>query len=369
MSEFRCELVKTVDDSYNIEIGRNLEEKLIGDIKSGMFGNIKNFAVITDTNVLKLYGAKICDMLIDEGYHAHLFAIQAGELSKTRETKGFVEDSMLGSGLRRDCMVVAVGGGVVSDLAGFVAGTFGRGVPFVIYSTTLLSAADASIGGKVAVDTALATNQIGMFNQPKKVYIDIASWITLPEREIRSGLAETIKHSCIGDKDFFEYLEKNIERVFTFDFDVCEHVAECNCKIKYNVVMRDEREQDLRSVLNLGHSVGRALETASGYMMLHGEAVAIGLVAQMRLGERYGYISRENVKRVEDLLKRVGLPTHIPDNVRKELIIDKLYTDKKVRNGKLRFVFQKEIGAMMCFDGCYTKEVEENEVAAVITQL
>ena len=316
MSEFRCELVKTVDNSYNIEIGRNLEDKLISDISSGMFGDIKNFAVITDTNVLKLYGAKICDMLINKGYHAHLFAIQAGELSKTRETKGFVEDSMLGSGLRRDCMVVAVGGGVVSDLAGFVAGTFGRGVPFVIYSTTLLSAADASIGGKVAVDTALATNQIGMFNQPKKVYVDIASWMSLPEREIRSGLAETIKHACIGDKEFFEYLEKNIEKVFTFDFGVCEHVAERNCNVKYNIV-----------------------------------------------------ISHENAKRVEDLLKRVGLPTRIPENIRKELIIDKLYTDKKVRNGKLRFVFQKEIGEMMCFDGCYTKEVEESEVAAVITQL
>lgn len=369
MSQFRCELVKTVDNSYNIEIGRNLEEKLISDIESGMFGDIHNFAVITDTNVMKLYGTRICDAISNAGYNAHLFAIHAGELSKTRETKEFVEDSMLGAGLRRDCMVVAVGGGVVSDLAGFIAGTFGRGVPFVIYSTTLLSAADASIGGKVAVDTPLATNQIGIFNQPKKVYIDIASWLTLPEREIRCGLAETIKHACLADKEFFEYLEQNIDKVFDFDFAVCEHIAETNCKIKYSVVMQDEQEQNMRAILNLGHTVGRALETASSYMMLHGEAVSVGLVAQLRLGERYGYITRENAKRVEDLLVKVGLPVRVPEAIRKELIIQKLYTDKKMRAGKLRFVFQKEIGDMMCFDGSYTKEVSENDVAAVVTQL
>ena len=276
---------------------------------------------------------------------------------------------MLGAGLRRDCMVIAVGGGVVSDLAGFIAGTFGRGVPFVIYSTTLLSAADASIGGKVAVDTPLATNQIGIFNQPKKVYIDIASWITLPPREVRCGLAETIKHACLADKEFFEYLEQNIDKVFDFDFAVCEHIAKSNCKIKYSVVMQDEHEQNMRAILNLGHTVGRALETASGYKMLHGEAVSVGLVAQLRLGERYGYISRENAKRVENLLIKAGLPVKVPDGIRRELIIDKLYTDKKVRAGKLRFVFQKEIGEMMCFDGLYTKEVIENDVAAVLTQL
>ncbi len=369
MSEFRCKLVKTVDDSYDIEIGRGLEGRLIDDIAGGAFGKIRNFAVITDTNVMELYGAKICEELKNNGFNAHLFVIQAGELSKTRETKSFIEDSMLGAGLRRDCMVIAVGGGVVSDLAGFVAGTFGRGVPFIIYSTTLLSAADASIGGKVAVDTPLATNQIGVFYQPKKVYIDIAAWMTLPAREIRCGLAETIKHACIADKEFFEYLENNIGKVFEFDLEVCENIAKRNCEIKYNVVMRDEREQNLRAVLNLGHTVGRATETASGYALLHGEAVAIGLSAQLKLAERYGYISHENARRVEDLLVKAGLPITIPKSIRKQLIIDKLYTDKKVRDGKLRFVFQKEIGDMMCFDGSYTAEVCENDVAVVLTQM
>lgn len=142
--------------------------------------------------------------------------------------KEFVEDSMLEKGYRRDCCVIAVGGGVVSDLAGFVAGTFGRGVPFINYATTLLAAADASVGGKTAVDTPLATNLIGIFNQPKKVYIDIDAWKTLPERQISSGLAETIKHACIADSEMFSYLENNIEKILVNDKEACEYIAEHN---------------------------------------------------------------------------------------------------------------------------------------------
>lgn len=155
-----------------------------------------------------------------------MFVIPNGEKSKTRAMKEFVEDSMLEKGYRRDCCVIAVGGGVVSDLAGFVAGTFGRGVPFINYATTLLAAADASVGGKTAVDTPLATNLIGMFNQPKKVYIDIDAWRTLPERQISSGLAETIKHACIADSEMFSYLENNIEKILVNDKKPC--VDKCN---------------------------------------------------------------------------------------------------------------------------------------------
>lgn len=368
--KFYCELKKVVDDSYDIEIGHKLSDTLINDIQNGLVGKIKKFAIVTDSIVENLYAKKIFDKLIANGFQADLFVIPEGEKSKTRPMKEFVEDSMLNKGYRRDCCVLAIGGGVVTDLAGFVAGTFGRGVPFINYATTLLSAADASVGGKTAVDTPLATNLIGMFNQPKKVYIDIDTWKTLPERQLSSGLSETIKHACLGDLEMFEYLEKNIEKVLQNDVEACEFIAERNCRVKYNVVMKDERESGLREILNLGHTVGRAIETVSDYKLLHGEALSIGMVAQVKLGNELGFISEENMNRVIDLYKKANLPIKIPDYIDKNVLVKKLYTDKKVRDGKLRFVFQKEIGDVMCFgDNAYGLEIAENQIAKIIENM
>lgn len=156
--------------------------------------------------------------------------------------------------------MIAIGGGVVTDLAGFLAGTYGRGVPFINYATTLLAAADASVGGKTAVDTPLATNLIGLFNQPRKVYIDIAAWKTLPKRQMASGMAETIKHACLASREMFEFIEENLDDIMSFQKFACEYIAENNCKIKYDVVMKDERESGLREVLNLGHTVDAPLK-------------------------------------------------------------------------------------------------------------
>lgn len=366
---FRCELKKVVDDTYDIEIGHGLQERLVDDLKHGLTGK-KRFAVITDSIVEGLYARDILDRIRAAGFFAELFVIPEGEKSKTRQMKEFLEDSMLEKGFRRDCAVIAVGGGVVTDLAGFVAGTFGRGVPFVNYATTLLAAADASVGGKTAVDTPLATNLIGMFNQPDKVYLDIDTWKTLPREQISSGLAETIKHGCLGDRELFEYLEENVERIFEGDVAACEFIAEHNCAVKYRVVMQDERESGLREVLNLGHTVGRAIETVSDYRLSHGEAVSVGIVAQARLGEKLGFITPEDRQRVEDLLERAGLPVRIPDYIRRDELVRKLYTDKKVRDGKLRFVFQKGIGEVVQFgENDFAKEIAEEEIAAIIREL
>ena len=366
---FNCELRHVVDDSYEIEIGHKLQDKLVNDLKNGLTGK-KKFAVVTDSIVEGLYGRDIYERIIAAGFKADLFVIPEGEKSKTREMKEFLEDSMLEKGYRRDCAVIAVGGGVVTDLAGFTAGTFGRGVPFVNYATTLLAAADASVGGKTAVDTPLATNLIGIFNQPDKVYIDIDTWKTLPAVQVSSGLAETIKHGCLGDRELFEYLEKNVDRIFAGDTDACEYIADHNCRVKYQVVMKDERESGLREVLNLGHTVGRAVETVSDYKLYHGEAVAIGLAAQARLGEKMGYVTADERVRVEELLKRAGLPVTVPDYVDKDALVKKLYTDKKVRDGKLRFVFQKGIGSVMQFgDNNFAQQISEPEIAAVIAEL
>ncbi len=367
---FNCELKKVVDDSYEIETGRCLEGRLLDDLKNGLVGKIRRFAVVTDTNVEPLYAGKIADELRNAGYTAELFVIPAGEKSKTRQMKEKLEDAMLEKGFRRDCCVIAVGGGVVTDLAGFTAGTFGRGVPFINYATTLLAAADASVGGKTAVDTPLATNLIGLFNQPKKVYIDIECWKTLPKRELSSGLAETIKHACLGSRELFDYLEEHIEQILECEAEPCEYISQKNCEIKYRVVMQDERESGLREILNLGHTVGRAVETVSDYRLLHGEAVSIGLIAQAKLGVKLGYLTEKEAEQVTGLCRRAGLPVALPEYIDRRELLSKLYTDKKVRNGKLRFVFQQGIGSIVQFgDNCYARETSEEEIAAVLEEM
>ncbi len=371
MATFQVELKKLVDDSYEIAIGRDLGQNLLTDLDAGLVGGAKRIAVITDDVVGPLYAEALCAELVRHGYAADLFSFPAGEESKTRERKAQIEDAMLEAGYRRDCCVLAVGGGVVTDLAGFLAGTFARGVPVIHYATTLLAAADASIGGKTAVDTPLATNLIGLFYQPKKVYLDLDTWRTLPSREVASGLAETIKHACLADAEFFAYLEEHIEEILSLAPVCCEHIAEKNCAIKYRVVMADEREESgLREVLNLGHTVGRAIETVSGYRLLHGEAVSIGLVAEAHLSRRLGYLTDAEVTRMTTLLSRTGLPTTIPDYIDREALVAKLYTDKKVRDGTLRFVVQETIGSVVCFGGTsYATLVDEATVREILTEL
>lgn len=367
MQNFRVELKKVVDDSYDVQIGRNLIPELVQDMKNGLVGKIKKFAVVTDSNVEKLYAVPILEELKKAGLTAELFVFPAGEKSKVRKTKEMIEDAMLARGFRRDCCVVAVGGGVVSDLAGFMAGTFGRGVPFVNYATSLLAAADASIGGKTAVDTELATNLIGLIYQPKKVYVDIDTWKTLPKEHLVNGMAETVKHACLADKDFFEYIEEHVEDVLGCVPEVCEHISEKNCNVKYQVVMKDEREKSLREILNLGHTVGRAIETVSDYRLLHGEALSIGMTAQVNLGCQLGFLTEEERDRVIALQKKIGLPVEIPDYIDREELVKKLYTDKKVRDGKLRFVFQKGIGDVMTFgDDVYARPTSEEEIREII---
>lgn len=370
MSTFNVALKRVVDDTYDIEIGYELEDQLVEDIRNGLVGKAKKFAVITDTNVKPLYADRILEKLLQAGYQASVFVFPAGEKSKTREVKAMLEDEMLAAGFRRDCCVINVGGGVATDLGGFLAGTFARGVPFINYATSLLAAADASVGGKTAVDTPLATNLIGLFNQPKKVYIDIASWKTLPKRQLRSGLSETIKHACLADINMFEYLEQHIDDILNVEKEACEYIAQKNCSIKYQVVMKDEFESGLRETLNLGHTVGRAIETCSDYELLHGEAVAIGMAAEVRLSAYLGYMTDQEADRVIALYQKAELPTTIPAYIDREELVKKLYTDKKVRDGRLRFVLQRGIGAAAEFvPGVYAKEIEEDLARKIIRML
>lgn len=375
MQTINVKIEKVINNSYEIEIGYDMFEKLVDDIKHKIVPNVYRYAIITDSNVAALYGYRLFELMKKKGFNVDIYSIPAGEKSKTRENKAEIEDKMLEAGFRKDSCIIALGGGVVTDLAGFLAATYCRGIPVINYATTFLAAADASIGGKTAVDTPLATNMIGLIVQPQKVYIDLKTWETLDDAQIENGLSETIKHACIADADFFEYLNANIDvikergRSDKRYIDMLEYICRKNIEIKYNVVTQDEQEDGLREVLNLGHTVGRAIEAASKYEISHGNAVSLGMVAQVLLGYNRGYVTDKQKDRVIEIYNKAGLPVTLNEKVKIENILDKMYADKKVRKGKIKFVFQKGIGDMMVFGERFSDTVEKNEIEEALKKM
>lgn len=375
MQTINVKIEKVINNSYEIEIGYDMFEKLVDDIKHKIVPNVYRYAIITDSNVAALYGYRLFELMKKQGFNVDIYIIPAGEKSKTRENKAEIEDKMLEAGFRKDSCIIALGGGVVTDLAGFLAATYCRGIPVINYATTFLAAADASIGGKTAVDTPLATNMIGLIVQPQKVYIDLKTWETLDDAQIENGLSETIKHACIADADFFEYLNANIDvikergRSDKRYIDMLEYICRKNIEIKYNVVTQDEQEDGLREVLNLGHTVGRAIEAASKYEISHGNAVSMGMVAQVLLGYNRGYVTDKQKDRVIEIYNKAGLPVTLNEKVKIENILDKMYADKKVRKGKIKFVFQKGIGDMMVFGERFSDTVEKNEIEEALKKM
>ncbi|MFG6286467.1 3-dehydroquinate synthase [Actinotignum schaalii] len=375
VTRLNVELTRTVDESYPLLIGTDLAGELPGVLEAAGLGRSR-VAVITDSTVNDLIGAQVMDVLShaaqSQPTHSRapqLFVFPAGEENKTRATKEQLEDAMLAAGFNRDTVVVALGGGVVSDLAGFVAATFTRGVPYITMTTTLVGAADAAIGGKTAVDTPAATNLIGAFHQPRAVLIDVARWATLTDAQLRDGMGETVKHACLADRDFFEILEDHFVRhgrgvrEMVGDSELSSYIARRNAEIKVEVVQSDVHEGNRRMALNLGHTIGRALEAALDYALPHGECVAIGLNLQCRLGLRYGYLTARDAERVDTLLRAIGLPTELPAGVSVADIMRAMAHDKKSLGGAIRFVFQRGIGAMETFaGGSYAREIPSAEV-------
>ncbi|WP_182049892.1 3-dehydroquinate synthase [Changpingibacter yushuensis] len=369
VTEFKVELVRTVDESYPIVVGRGLDAKVVELASRGDLAE-RRIAVITDTTVVELAGKSIARALADAGRRVDVLAFPAGEPNKVRATKEALEDQLIALGCGRDTLIVAVGGGVVTDLAGFVAATFTRGVPYISVSTTLLGAADAAVGGKTAVDTPAATNLIGAFHQPSAVVIDVDRWLTLSDAQIRDGMGETVKHACLGDVQYFDALEDAFvtrgmsPAEFVRDDGLAELVARRNCEIKRDFVVSDVHEGNRRMALNLGHTIGRALETAMGYTMSHGECVAVGLNLQAKWGVQFGYLTQGEADRIERLLRAIGLPTALPESVTVEAIMDAMTHDKKGKSGAIRFVFERGIGDMMVFDdGASARPVPSEEIA------
>jgi 3-dehydroquinate synthase len=375
MSNYKIDISREINESYDIEIGHSLLSSLVHDIAGKLVSGVSKYILISDSVVSELYANNILAEVRGLNVNAELLVFPNGEANKTRSTKALLEDQLISMGCNRDICIIAIGGGVVSDLAGFLAGTYARGVPYIIYSTTLLAAADASVGGKTAIDTPDATNLIGMFYQPKKVYIDIETWKTLPLREFYSGLAETVKHACIASHEFFKFLEDNAELIANTPFSknatpILEHIAYNNVAIKAEVVNTDPNEENYRQVLNLGHTIGRALEAICDYKLIHGECVSIGLVLQAEIGLRFGYISDSNLKRIKSLLNRFKLPISIPTEITTINLVKKMYTDKKGKKGKIRMVFEHEIGSMIQFhEGQYSQPIEEEELIKLINDI
>ncbi|HUG90300.1 MAG TPA: 3-dehydroquinate synthase [Planctomycetaceae bacterium] len=319
--------------------------------------------VVTDRNVAALYAAPVRDSLESAGWRCAVHEIEPGEPSKCLGVAAVLYDRMVEFGADRHTVVFAVGGGVVGDLAGFVAATFARGVPCVQIPTSLLAMVDSSVGGKVGVNHPRAKNMIGAFHQPLGVLIDTATIDTLPDREYRAGLAEVVKYGMILDAEFFEFLEANVAGVNQREPGVLRRIIARSCRLKADVVEQDEHERTgLRAALNYGHTFAHALETLTGYgELLHGEAVSIGMACAARLAERKRLIDRAIVERQSRLLERLGLPTALAPAhaaaVSTDAVLAAIRHDKKSVGGRATFILPRRIGQVERFSDIDAEDV------------
>lgn len=350
---------------YRIHVGEGLLASL-GRIAADAT-RAHRYAIITDANVAVLYGARAREALSPS--RTDLYHIPAGESYKTRESWAAVTDRMLEDGHGRDTVVVALGGGVIGDLAGFVAATFMRGIPFVQVPTTLLAMVDASVGGKTGVDTPVGKNLVGAFHQPAAVVADTTVLRTLPVEQLRAGMAEALKHGVIADARHFEDAQRAgaaLGKSPVAD-DLADLVAR-SVAIKADVVARDEREGGVRKTLNLGHTLGHAIEHESGYALLHGEAVAIGMALEAEIAERIGVAERGVAERIRAALREVGLPIAPPTQLEPARLLAATRGDKKARRGVAEYALPARIGAMAGADRGWGIAVPDDVVLAVLEE-
>ena len=340
----RVPITEQRDASYDILIGRGLLTRLPALLRDAC--PAVRYAVITDSHVEALYGGQIVAALQDAKLPVELLQFPAGEWNKTRETWAALADRMLALELGRDCAVIALGGGVVGDVAGFVAATYLRGVPYVQVPTSLLAMIDSAIGGKTGVDVPAGKNLLGAFHQPALVVADLDVLASLPVAQLAAGMAEAVKHGVIADAAYFGFLEGEHRAVLARDADVLERVVSRSVEIKADVVAADEREAGRRATLNFGHTVGHAIEATSKFAVLHGEAVAIGMAYEARLAEALAIAERGTGERIRGALERYGLPLELPDPAAVPELLAAMQVDKKARAGTLRFALPRAIGSM-----------------------
>jgi 3-dehydroquinate synthase len=326
--------------AYDVHVGSGLLDAAGEIIRTAAPAH--RYAIISDANVAPLYAPRLRASL--GAAASELFTIPAGELFKTREQWAQLTDALLSAGFGRDTTILALGGGVVGDLAGFVAATYMRGVPFVQLPTTLLAMIDASIGGKTGVDTAAGKNLVGAFHQPRTVIADASTLETLPANHLRSGMAEAIKHGAIADAAYYESIDSLLPSILADRGDALRELIARSIEIKASIVTQDEREGGIRRNLNFGHTLGHAIESESGYSLLHGEAIGIGMALEARLGERLGVTAAGTSARLRDTLKRAQLPTEVPGSLDANRILAATRGDKKAREGITEYALVSQIG-------------------------
>ncbi|MFA5322401.1 MAG: 3-dehydroquinate synthase [Smithella sp.] len=362
MRTVKVNLDKKSLSSYEIRIGKDILDRMALLIaKNHKAGR---YAVITDDCVGGLYGKKIMAALKDIGLAAPLIEFPAGEASKNINTVLDITGKLMGAGADRETCLIALGGGVVGDMVGFVASIFMRGVPYIQIPTTLVSQVDSSIGGKTGIDLPYGKNLLGTFYQPQAVFANLGFLETLPEKEFNNGLAEIIKYGLIDDEKMFRLLEDSMDAVKAKDQKILLNLVESCCQIKRSIVEIDEKEQGLRRILNFGHTLGHALETLSKFNMTHGEGVALGMIAAARISEKMGYLKNSEAGRIEALIRQAGLPVTIPKSLDGEKIIAQFRMDKKKKDGIIHFVLLKKIG-MPFING----NIEHKLIAAVIEEM
>ena len=325
------------------------------------------YALITDSSVGPLYAKTVEDQFEKDALD--VLTVPAGESNKTRDTWARLTDQMLLRRYGRDSVVIALGGGVIGDLAGFVAATFMRGIPVVQIPTTLVAMVDASIGGKTAVDTPAGKNLVGIFHPPTAVLVDTQLLATLPLREMRAGLAEIVKHGVIADEPYLRLVASSASEMLSAEgraSDSTLSVIVRSIEIKAGIVSRDEREEGLRKTLNFGHTIGHAVELVSGFSLLHGEAVAIGMALEGRLAERIGVAQAGTAAAITAALQSAGLPTDLPRTLERDAVIEAMGSDKKGQSGRTRFALPLRIGAMAGEETGWTVSVTDDQLREVL---
>ncbi|NKB36495.1 MAG: 3-dehydroquinate synthase [Gammaproteobacteria bacterium] len=350
-------LVSLGEKSYPIYIGENVLKSV--DLFSKVL-NTTQVLVITNTTVEKLYAKLLLDTL--NQYDPELYVIEDGESYKSLDVINDIITQLLQRRFSRNCIIIALGGGVVGDISGFAAACYQRGVGYIQVPTTLLAQVDSSVGGKTAVNHALGKNMIGAFHQPLAVVSDTTVLSTLPDRELVAGLAEIIKYGLIRDYDFFCWLESNINKLLARDNLALQEAIERSCINKAIIVAEDEKEKGLRALLNFGHTFGHAIETGLAYKdWLHGEAVGLGMFMAAEMSHRQGWLDRESLKRIESILSKVQLPLVLPEKMLDTDMRDLMSVDKKATDKGLRLVLLKEIGRALV-----TSEYEEQYLSQTL---
>ena len=343
-------------NSYPIHIGSGLLTQTGHQFKETGFAD--KVVIITNPLVNGLYGDTLKQSLAGEGFQVTALEVPDGEEQKSLEVAGRLYNELTDLYCERTTLILALGGGVIGDLTGFVAATYLRGVPLIQIPTTLLAQVDSSIGGKVAVNHGRLKNKIGAFYQPRLVISDIATLRTLTPKEVSEGLAEVIKYAVIRDKELFAYLEKNIDRIKSLDEKLLEEIVYRSAQIKAEVVEKDEKDLGLRHILNYGHTLGHAIESASDFKVQHGKAVALGMLAAGRISNELGLLDKSELVRLKDIIQRADLATELPD-LEVEELIQAMKHDKKVLRGKIRFILPPALGSVFITDEVSLSLVEQ----------